>query len=253
MASQAGASTLALTEEDVPQACLLRVKRDIADFNADPPPGIFIAPEEKSITNIHAIVMGAPNTPHEGGFFHFHVRCTSDYPLKPPNVRCLTTDAGRTKFNEHIYLDGFICLSTLNTHGSGWSPAQSVSSLLVSIQSLLSEIPAFTQKEAVDRFESIIQHETIRVAVCDTVEACLQEDSPFPETLKDAVFKKFAELYDKYEDVVKSRLHLTGTNMNDPMRMNTGTYQFENLLTRLQDLKGKVAEKNEAAAATADQ
>ncbi|KAH7970515.1 hypothetical protein HPB49_008899 [Dermacentor silvarum] len=226
----------------MPQACLLRVKRDIAEFTADPPPGIFIAPEETDITSINAIVMGASNTPHEGGFFHFYVQCTSEYPMKPPTVRFMTTDAGRVKFNEHIYLDGSICLSTINTNGSTWSPAHRC----------CPRVPVFTEKEAADSFESIIQHETIRVAVCDTVEACLHENS-FAQTLKDAVFKKFSELYDKYEGVVKSRLHLTGTVMNDPMRINTGTYQFEKLLTRLRDLIEEVTKKNETSAANASQ
>ncbi|KAH7936469.1 ubiquitin-conjugating enzyme E2 Z-like [Rhipicephalus sanguineus] len=254
MDNQAGASKGigAMPAKDVPAACLLRIKRDIADFNADPPPGIFIAPEENDVTNINAIVMGAKGTPLEGGFFHFYVQCTDRYPLQPPKVRCMTTDAGRVQFNEHIYSSGHICLSTLNTFGATWSPAQSLSSVLISIQSLLCDVHKFQDKAASDRFESILQHEMIRVAVCDTVEACLQENSPFAQTLKDAVLKKFTEFYDKYESVVKSRLHLTGTQMNDPARFNAGTYQFEKLLTMLQGLKQKVAEKNEAAAAKAD-
>lgn len=246
MNNQAGSSRGA-TGEASPM-CLLRIKRDIAEFNADPPQGIFIAPEENDVKNINAIVMGAPGTPHEGGFFHFYVQCTQQYPLEPPKVRCTTNDSRRVQFNEHIYKNGSICLSTLNTFGSSWSPAQSLSSLLVSIQSLLSEVWKFTSKDAADRFESIIQHETIRVAVCDTVEACLQENSSFAQTLRDTVLKKFLELYDKYEGVVKSKMHLTGTTMDDPMHMNSGVYQFETLLTRLRDLKAKVNEKKGAAA-----
>ncbi|KAL1458865.1 hypothetical protein MTO96_043405 [Rhipicephalus appendiculatus] len=244
MASQQGASTGAavVPTKDVPAACVLRIKRDITEFNADPPPGIFIAPDENDITNITAIVMGAPGTPHEDGFFQFNVECTNRYPLEPPKVRFLTTDAGRAQFNPHISKSGYICLNTLSTYGA-WSPAQSIGSLLVSIQSLLCDTPTFFVQGSSERYESVIQHETIRVAVCDTVEACLQEKSPLAQTLKDAVLKKFAELYNKYEDTVKSKAHLTGTQMNDPMGANAGTYQFEKLLTRLQDLKAKVEEK----------
>ncbi|KAL1486422.1 hypothetical protein MTO96_046971 [Rhipicephalus appendiculatus] len=251
MDKQAGASkgVAAVPAKVVPLACLLRVKRDIADFKADPPPGIFIAPEEHDITKIDAIVMGAKGTPLEGGFFHFNVQCTDRYPLEPPKVTSMTTDAGRVQFNEHIYKSGSICLSTLNTFGSTWSPAQSLSSLLLSIQSLLCDVHKFKDEAANDRFESILQHETVRVAVCDTVEACLRDKSPFAQTLKDSMLKKFSESYEKYEGVVKSRLHLTGTQMSDPAGFNAGTYQFEKLLTRLQELKQKVAEKNEAAAA----
>ncbi|KAL1484321.1 hypothetical protein MTO96_050056 [Rhipicephalus appendiculatus] len=254
MSNQQGTSKRAVVTptKEVPPACQLRIKRDIAELNADPPPGIFIAPEENDVTKVNAIVMGPKGTPLEGGFFHLHVEFTDRYPLEPPKVRFLTTDAGRVRFNEHIYSGGSICLSTLNTHGSSWSPAQSLSSLLISIQSLLSEIPNFTTHVANERYQSVLEHETIRVAVCDTVEACLQDNSPFPQPLKDVVLDKFLEFYDKYEGIVKSRLHLTGTKMNDPSCLNSGTYQFEKLLTRLQEAKQKVTEKKEAAAANAD-
>ncbi|KAL1470844.1 hypothetical protein MTO96_040257 [Rhipicephalus appendiculatus] len=180
MNNQQGTSKRAMVTptKEVPPACLLRIKRDIAELNADPPPGIFIAPEENDVTKVKAIVMGPKGTPLEGGFFHLRVEFTDRYPLEPPKVRFLTTDSGRVRFNEHIYLCGSICLSTLNTHGSSWSPAQSLSSLLISIQSLLSEIPKFTAQDDNERCQFVLEHETIRVAVCDTVEACLQDNSP---------------------------------------------------------------------------
>ncbi|KAH7935984.1 ubiquitin-conjugating enzyme E2 Z [Rhipicephalus sanguineus] len=254
MDNQQGASkgVAAMAANDVPPARLLRINREIAEFNADPPPGIFIAPEEHDITKINAIVMGPKGTPLEGGFFHFSVQYIDRYPLEPPKVRFMTTDAGRVQFNEHIDKSGNICLSTLNTFGSTWSPAQSLSSLLLSIQSLLCDVHKFEDEAASECLESILQHETIRVAVCDTVEACLQDNSPFAQTLKDSVLKKFTDLYEMYEGVVISRLHLTGTQMNDPAGFNLGTYQFEKLLARLQELKQKVVEKNEAAATKVD-
>ncbi|KAL1482830.1 hypothetical protein MTO96_033517 [Rhipicephalus appendiculatus] len=175
------------------------------------------------------------------------------YPLEPPKVRFLTTDAGRVRFNEHIYSGGSICLSTLNTHGSSWSPAQSLSSLLISIQSLLSEIPNFTTHVANERCQSVFEHETIRVACLRHGRGLPSRQFAVPSNLsKDAVLDKFLEFYDKYEGIVKSRLHLTGTKMNDPSCLNSGTYQFEKLLTRLQEAKQKVTEKKEAAAANAD-
>ncbi|KAH6941362.1 hypothetical protein HPB50_017101 [Hyalomma asiaticum] len=143
MSSQEGAFRDAVVpaSDDVLAGPLLRVQRDIAEFIADPPPGIFIAPEEQDVRNINAIVMGPPGTPHEGGFFHFLLQCTDRYPLEPPNVRFMTTDGGRVRFNEHISKDGFICLSALYANGS-WSPAQSLGSILVSIQALLCETPS---------------------------------------------------------------------------------------------------------------
>ncbi|KAH6941363.1 hypothetical protein HPB50_017102 [Hyalomma asiaticum] len=172
------------------QVCLLRIKRDITDFHADPPPGIFIAPVETDVRNINAILTGAPGTPHKGGFFHLYLE-SRPVPAATPE-------------------------------------AQSLSSLLVSIQSLLSEACKFTDKDAGDRFESIIQHETIRVAVCDTVDACVKENSPFAQTLKGR----------------RSR-DIPGALRQVRRR---GVYQFETLLTRLRDLKAKMTKKKEATA-----
>ncbi|KAL1469415.1 hypothetical protein MTO96_041059 [Rhipicephalus appendiculatus] len=128
--------------EDSP-TYLTRVKKDIADFFADPPTGIFIAPDENNIAKIHAVVMGpSGKTPYENGFFEFLIRCPMEYPLAPPTVRFLTTDSGRVRFNPNLYRSGSICLNILE---SGWTPAQGIESLLVSIQSLLSQDPFYNQ------------------------------------------------------------------------------------------------------------
>lgn len=254
MADQGGSpagSKQPVTSSTTPN--VLRIKRDLADFNADPPPGIFMAAHEDNITSIDAIAMGAANTPYEGGFFHFSLQCSSEYPLKPPQARFMTTDAGRMWFNAHLYRDGSICLSTLNTFGQTWTPAMSLSSLLLSIQSLLCELPKFADKESSKQFEEVIRHETIRVAVCDTVEACFGEKPPFPPALRDKVLEKFMELYPTYESEVQAKLHLSGTQIAENMLGNKVTCQYEALLARLQDLKKKIEKKNEAAVPNADQ
>ncbi|XP_037517123.2 ubiquitin-conjugating enzyme E2 Z [Rhipicephalus sanguineus] len=242
-------------EEPTPQ-CLLRAKRDIMDIYTQPPPGVFIAPEENNITKIHALVLGPFDTPYEGGFFHFIMKCPPDYPIQPPRVRLMTTDGGRVRFNPNLYNNGKVCLSILGTWvGPAWSPAQCIASVLVSIQSLMTENPYYNEPgyeserwpgEAA-RYNTIIQHETIRVAVCNTVEACLQGNSPCPAPLREVILKSFPDFYNTYENVVKSHLHLSGSPMNDPFGDKRGVYQFSTLLTRLQSLNEQIKKKNEAA------
>ncbi|KAL3199758.1 hypothetical protein MRX96_043793 [Rhipicephalus microplus] len=226
---------------------LTRVKKDIAFFLADPPTGIFIAPYEKDIANIHALVMGPSGTPYEDGFFEFLIRCPVEYPMKPPIVEFLTTDSGRVTFNPNLYSCGYVSLDIL---GAGWSPSQSIESLLVSIQSLLSrdpltDEPGFikAQKDKYARnYKAFVEHETIRVAVCDAVAACLSETSTLPATLRDVVLKKFLECYDRYEAAVKSKLDLSGKEMPKTYFYHKGTFEYAELLTRLRDLKQRVAE-----------
>ncbi|KAH7958554.1 hypothetical protein HPB49_002622 [Dermacentor silvarum] len=244
-------------EEPTPQ-CLLRVKKDIAEFTAQPPPRLFISPEEGDVTKVHVLMLGAPGSPYEGGFFQFFVKFPPDYPLSPPRVRFLNTDGGRVRFHIHLYTCGKVCVSTLGTAGaSTWSPVQSMSSTLISVQSLLSDNPFYDAmgqertKGDADGYNAYIQHETIRVAVCDQVDAALEEHAQCPPAFRKVVLESFLESYDKYEDVVKARLHQTGTQLRDTVFGSTTTAQYETLLTRLQSLRDKIKTKNEAEAEAA--
>ncbi len=40
---------------------------------------------------IHALITGPFDTPYEGGFFYFLIRCPPDYPIRPPRVKLMTT------------------------------------------------------------------------------------------------------------------------------------------------------------------
>ncbi|KAH6938834.1 hypothetical protein HPB50_013472 [Hyalomma asiaticum] len=218
--------------------------------------GCITAPVEYKITVIHAIVLGPEDTPYEGGFFHFLIQCPPDYPIKPPRVRLMNTDGGRVRFNPNLYACGKVCLSILGTwDGPAWSPAQCLSSVLISIQSLLTENPYFNepgfkkerQEGDSERYNTIVQHETIRVAVCDAVEACLKGSSQCPAPLREVMLKSFLDYYPKYEKAVQFNVALTCTSMRDPFGSPRGTYEYETLLRRLRKLKKQVEESLKTA------
>ncbi|XP_037288927.2 ubiquitin-conjugating enzyme E2 Z [Rhipicephalus microplus] len=250
-------------EEPTPQ-CLLRARRDIMDIFAAPPAGVFIAPEENDITRIEALVVGPPETPYEGGFFYFLVKCPPEYPNQPPRVRIMTTGGGQVSLNPNFHPGGKVCLSILGTSpGPAWTPALSIESVLVSIQSIMAENPYYNHPQFrveltaddVCRYNAIVQHETIRVAVCDAVQACLDDEAavgsvvssctPPPTALREVIFETFAESYDRYEAAVKARLEMTGCPMNDPFGITRGRYDYKTLLRRLQDLNDRVKRRNE--------
>lgn len=246
---------LTYKHEEPSAQCLLRLKRDIADFCANPPPGLFIAPEEDDVTRIHALVVGPCGTPYEGGFFQFLMKFPQEYPMGLPRVRLMTTDAGRVRFNPHLYASGKVCLSILGTwEGPAWSPAQGMESVLVSIQSMLNEEPyrdepllasELVNAGAVTRYNNFIQHETIRVAVCSMVQAALQDSPDCPEVLRKQILKLFSESYCKYERIAENNLYLTGTGMYDFLSP-AGVFQYATLLTRLKGLKKMANEKVDA-------
>ncbi|KAL1424901.1 hypothetical protein MTO96_019763 [Rhipicephalus appendiculatus] len=219
-----------LHEEPTPQ-CLLRVKKDIAEFNAQPPPRLFISPEESDVTQVHVLMLGAPGSPYEGGFFQFFLKFPANYPLSPPRVRFLTTDGGRVSFHFHLYHDGKVCMTTLGTGGGpcDWSPAQSLSSTLISIQSLVGDNAHDCAR---------VQYDTIRVAVCDQVDAALREDAKCPPAFRKVILESFLESYSKYEDAIKARIQV-GSKVQNTMFTPAMAANYEKLLTRLQSLKEK--------------
>ncbi|KAL1435234.1 hypothetical protein MTO96_011156 [Rhipicephalus appendiculatus] len=240
-------------EQTSPQ-CLSRVLHDLMNLINNPLTGVYTTPVELDCTRIHALVVGPPGTPYEGGFFHFLMQCPPDYPMRPPRVRLMNTDDQTVSFNPNLYDSGMVCLDILGTSDTfSWSPAFSISSVLVSIQSLLTEKPYFNdthwssdeRPEDCETYSLIVQHETIRVAVCGAVEACLNGSSPCPPFLRHVMVRVFLACFDNYEKAVETRLELTGEEMIDPLCFQTyerGRYDYKTLLARLHALKPAVEE-----------
>lgn len=218
----------------------------------EPPPGLHIAADEDDITKVHALVVGPRGTPYEGGFFYFLIFFTPDYPIKPPKVKLMTTGGGRVRFNPNLYANGTVCLSILGTwHGPAWSPAQTLSSLLISIQSLMNENPYHnepgyekreTTKGDSSQYNEVIQHETLRVAVCDMLEGAQK----CPPVLRTKIKKLFPKFYDSYCKIIYEKMHLNGKKMKDPFKNNSGVFDYLSLKLRLEAIKRKIDQEKAA-------
>ena len=195
---------------------LKRVKRDIYSILSEPLPYIFIFPDENDILKVQAVISGPDNTPYQGGFFHFFIKFPSDYPVKPPKVKLLTTGQNQIRFNPNLYKNGMVCLSILGTWtGPQWSPAQSLSSVLLSIQSLMNEKPYFNEpgfhreKFAGDaqRYNDTVQYLTLKVSVVDTIEF---NPSQIPLPLYLTIKRLFYENIDLYIDLLEENKQFHG-------------------------------------------
>ncbi|XP_078373848.1 ubiquitin-conjugating enzyme E2 Z-like isoform X2 [Oculina patagonica] len=228
--------------------CLFRIKRDITSMYKEPPPGLYIAADENDISKVHALVIGPRGTPYEGGFFYFLICFTPEYPIKPPKVIFMTTGNGRVRFNPNLYKDGKVCLSILGTwSGPAWSPAQTLSSLLISIQSLLNEKPYHNEpgyeresrKDDCKRYNECIRHENLRVAVCDMLEGKQRCHSALIKRME----KLFLEFYDSYWSVVNENMNSSGKPMSDPFHENMGTFDYASIKQRLEVIKKRLDAK----------
>lgn len=221
---------------------IIRIKGDLESIYKDPPHGICVIPSEDNITIIHALITGPFDTPYEGGLFHFLIRFPPNYPFAPPRVRFLTTGGGRVRFNPNLYQNGKVCLSILGTwSGPAWTAAQSLLSILVSVQSLMNEKPyhnepGFHQVRNpgdIEKYNDIIVHETLRVAVCDAL-----EQSQGPPDLTEVKRQTFLGLADYYiSTAMEMAGKLDGRPMMDPFNFNKGRFDFRTIVKRLERLQ----------------
>lgn len=108
-----------------------RISKEIKDIQKDAPSNCSAGPRGDNLFLLDAVIMGPVDTPYAGGIFKLEIEFPNDYPFKPPRVTFKTKI-----YHPNINLNGGICLDILKDN---WSPALTVSKLLLSICSLLSD------------------------------------------------------------------------------------------------------------------
>eukprot|EP01116_Phalansterium_solitarium_P006726 TRINITY_DN19081_c0_g1_i1.p1 TRINITY_DN19081_c0_g1~~TRINITY_DN19081_c0_g1_i1.p1 ORF type:complete len:152 (-),score=27.50 TRINITY_DN19081_c0_g1_i1:213-668(-) len=109
-----------------------RLQKEMLDLQKNPPPGISLREGPENLQRWLIDVLGAKDTIYEGEKFQLQFTFGPQYPLESPEVVFIGKDV---PVHPHIYSNGHICLSILYDQ---WSPALSVSSVCLSIQSMLS-------------------------------------------------------------------------------------------------------------------
>jgi len=109
----------------------LRIKRELDNLIKDPPCNCSAGPEDDDIFNWTATLMGPAGSVYEGGVFKLSIIFPSNYPFKPPRVKFVTQI-----YHMNINSSGGICLDILKEN---WSPALTISKVLLSISSLLTD------------------------------------------------------------------------------------------------------------------
>ena len=108
-----------------------RIYKELEDMERDPPANCEARPLGDDLFEWTGTIFGPQDTPYANGVFKFSIHFPSDYPFQPPKIQCLTKI-----YHCNINANGAICLDIL---GSKWSPALTISKLLLSICSLLSD------------------------------------------------------------------------------------------------------------------
>ena len=110
---------------------LKRIQKELSEFIKDPPTNCSAGPLGDDIFHWHATILGPDDSPYSNGVFSLNIHFPSDYPFKPPKITFITRI-----YHCNINSNGGICLDILKDQ---WSPALTISKVLLSIGSLLTD------------------------------------------------------------------------------------------------------------------
>ena len=111
---------------------LKRLQKELSEIQKDTPENCSAGLNNTNdLFNWDATIIGPTETPYEGGIFYLKMLFPADYPFKPPKITFNTKI-----YHPNINSNGDICLDILKDQ---WSPALSVSKILLSICSLLAD------------------------------------------------------------------------------------------------------------------
>ncbi|XP_072942556.1 uncharacterized protein morgue [Epargyreus clarus] len=108
-----------------------RLRIELKMMRNDPPEGITATPLDAKCCHWQASVTGPVGSPYEGGVFYLYIQVPYSYPMSPPVVRFLTRI-----LHPNVSRHGDVGIDSVHHN---WSLALTLSKVLISIQSLLTD------------------------------------------------------------------------------------------------------------------
>ncbi|GFO38571.1 ubiquitin-conjugating enzyme e2 e2 [Plakobranchus ocellatus] len=107
------------------------IQKELAEITLDPPPNCSAGPKGDNLYEWASTILGPTGSVYEGGVFFLDIHFSLEYPFKPPKVTFRTRI-----YHCNINSQGAICLDILKDN---WSPALTISKVLLSVCSLLTD------------------------------------------------------------------------------------------------------------------
>ena len=224
------------------QLATKRIMADIKNFNKSglDSQGIFINYSDEDIYQMNALIFGPKDTPYAHGNYLFDIIFPKDYPLNPPSVK-FDTYGKNIRFNPNLYVNGKVCLSILGTWaGPGWTSCCTLSTVLLSIQSLLHEHPIQNEPGwekcsdvRSDNYNRIIEYGNVCVSVIDTLEKPSRTYDVFKDIMKKNLFENKEYFINYFEKNKKKQGTLMTSSIYSMKIIPEYDYYYDKLLTIL--------------------
>merc|ERR1712100_80986 len=173
--------------------------KELARLTKDPVPGFNVEPASDDLYTWIVGLFGAPGTIYEGGYFKARMKFPETYPMDPPTMVMM-----QPMWHPNIYEDGRLCISILHPPGddamSGelaserWNPTQSVTTVLLSVISMLSEpnisSPANVDASVMYRNNREEYNSIVLRQVEESKKVAAREGVYVPLTVEDYVYKE---------------------------------------------------------------
>ncbi|KYM98790.1 PREDICTED: uncharacterized protein LOC108777268 [Cyphomyrmex costatus] len=108
-----------------------RLRSELKSLRIDPPEGIEAMPLDHMCCHWQATITGPVGSPYEGGLFYLYLQVPFSYPMCPPIVRFLTKI-----LHPNVSRHGDVGIDSIHHN---WSLALTISKVLISVQSLLTD------------------------------------------------------------------------------------------------------------------
>jgi len=140
--------------------------------------GIYIEFNEENILEAVAMIIAPEDSVYKYGILYFKIDFPTNYPFSPPKVNYISR--GSIRIHPNLYTGtardnyvGKVCISILGTwSGPQWTTVMDISSVLLSIQSLLTNNPLENEpgfegkhNEIHDNYKACVVYETCRTLI----------------------------------------------------------------------------------------
>tara|TARA_B100000900_G_C20519482_1_gene691555 strand:- start:85 stop:801 length:717 start_codon:yes stop_codon:yes gene_type:complete len=208
--------------------------------------GIYIEFNEDDITEAYAMIIGPEGSCYEDGFLYFKINFPSNYPYSPPIVLYLSR--GSIRIHPNLYTGraqenflGKVCLSLLGTwSGPQWTTIMDITSILLSIQSLLTDDPIKQEPGYGNssgslniRYNACINYETLRTLILKNSFDPPTKYECFQETIKNHLDTNKERIVKKYSKLSKNKICQNAINISVyhiSLKMN-----YEELLAKFKE------------------